>query len=108
MLNCGTYNYNVAKFLTNLSSPYSINDYSCVKDSFKFAEFIRQRKICNTEDMVSFDVESLFMNVTSNETIGIIIKDLYSDNKLKTIMQITQKQHAETIKDMYTRSSFHV
>ena len=42
--NCGTYNYNVAKFLINLLSPYSINDYSYVKDSFEFAEFIRQRK----------------------------------------------------------------
>ena len=45
-----------------------------MKDSFEFVEFIRQRKISNTEEMVSFDVESLFTNVPTNETIHIIIK----------------------------------
>ena len=45
-------------------------------DSFDFAEFIRQRKISNTEEMVSFDVKSLFTNVSTNETIDMIIKDL--------------------------------
>ena len=39
--NCGAYNYNVAKFLTNLLSLYSISDSTYVKDSFEFAEFIR-------------------------------------------------------------------
>ena len=46
---CGTYNYNVAKFLTNLLSSYSRNDFNYVKDSFEIAEFIRQRQISNTE-----------------------------------------------------------
>ena len=46
--NCGTYNNNGAKFLTNLLSPYSINDCSYVKDSFELAELIRQRKISKT------------------------------------------------------------
>ena len=86
----------------------SINDFIYVKDSYEYAEFMQQRKISNTEVIVSFDVESLFTNVPTNETIDIIIKDLYSDNKLKTVTKITQKQHAENIKDMYTRSSFHV
>ena len=40
--------------------------------------------------MVSFDVESLFTNVPTNEKIDIIIKDLYNDDKLKTIVKITQ------------------
>ena len=59
-----------------------------MKDSFEFAEFIRQRKISNKEEMVSFDVESLFTNVPTNETVDIIIKDLYNDNKLKIIIII--------------------
>ena len=59
--------------------PYSRNDCRYVKDSFKFVEFIRQRQISNTEEMVYFDVESPFMNVPSDETTGKIIKDLYSD-----------------------------
>ena len=104
--NCGTYNYNVAKFLNNLLSPYSINDHSYAKDSFEFAEFIRQRKISNTEEMVSFDVESLFTNVPTNETIDIIIKDLYNDNKLKTIVKITQNNVQKLLKICTQESHF--
>ena len=63
---------------------------SYVKDSFEFAKFLRQRKISNTEEIVCFDVESLFTNVPTNETIDITIKDLYTDNKLKTIVKKTQ------------------
>ena len=84
--NCGTYNYNVAKFLTNLLSPYSINDYNYVQDSF---EFICQQKISNTKEIVSFDVESVFINLPTNKTLDIIIKDLHSNNKLKTVTKIT-------------------
>ena len=104
--NCDTYNYNVAKFLTNLLSPNSINAYSYVKDSFEFAEFIRQRKISNTEEMVSFDVEKLFTNIPTNETIAIILKDLYNDNKLKTIVKITQNNVQKLLKIRTQESLF--
>ena len=69
-----------------------------MKDSFEFAEFIRQRKISNTEEMVSFEVESLFTNLPNNETIDIIIKDLCNDNKLKTIVKITQNNVQKLLK----------
>ena len=104
--NCGTYNYNVAKFFTNLLSPYSINDYSYVKNAFEFAEFIRQRKMSNTEEMVSFDLKSLFTNVPTNETIDIIIKDLYNENKLKTIVKITQNNMQKLLKICTQKSHF--
>ena len=60
--------------------------------------FIRQRQIYNTEEIVSFDVESLFTTVPNNKTIDIIIKDLYSDNKLKTVTKITRNKHAKLLK----------
>ena len=104
--NCDTSNYNVAKFLTNLLSSYSINDRSFVKDSFEFAGYIRQRKISNTEEMVSFEVESLFTNVRNNETIDIILKDLYNDNKSKTIVKITQNNMQKLLKIFTQESHF--
>ena len=96
--NCGTYNYNVAKFLTNLLSPYSKSDLSYVKDSFEFVEFIRNRQINNDEEMVSIDVESLFTNVSTNETIDIIIRDLYLDNKLKNVTKISENSMRKLLK----------
>ena len=87
-------------FFTNLLSPYSINDYYniYVKNSVEFAEFIRQRKISNTEEMVSLDFENLFKNVPTNETIYLIIKDLYCDNKLKTVTKITGNNMQKQLK----------
>ena len=80
-----------------------------MKDSFKFAEFIRQRQIPNTDEMVSFDAESLFTNVPTKETIDIIIKDMHSDNKLKTVTKIIRNNMQKLLKICtYTRSSFHV
>ena len=71
--------------------------YSYAKISFEFAEFI-QRQISNTKEMVSFDVESLFANVPTNETINVIIKGLYSDYKLKTVMKITRNNMQKLLK----------
>ena len=48
--------------------------------------------------MVSFGVESLFKNVPTNETIDTLIKDLYNDNKLKTIAMITQNSMQKLLK----------
>ena len=105
--NCDIYNYNVAKFLTNLLSPYSRSDYCYVKDFFEFAEFIRQRQISNAVEMVSFDVKSLFANVPINKTIDIIIKDLYRDNKLKTVTKTIRNNMLKLVK-IDTKSSFHM
>ena len=38
------------------------------------------------------------MNVSTNETIDIIINDLYSDNKLKTVMMIARNNMQELLK----------
>ena len=56
--------------------------------------------------MVSFDVESLFTNIPTNDTIDIIIKDLYNDNKLKTIMKITQNNMQKLLKICTQESHF--
>ena len=69
-----------------------------MKDSFEFAEFIRPRQIPNTEEMVSFDVKILFTNILTNEKEDIMIKDLYSDNKLKIVTKITQNNMQKLLK----------
>ena len=73
---CNTPAYNIAKLLVPIISPLTKNIYT-IPDSFKFA-----KEICNLNFefetvMASFDVTSLFTNIPLNETINIIINDLF-------------------------------
>ena len=49
-----------------------------------FVDNIKKEKIQNTYKMVSFDVKSLFVNVSLNRTINIILKKIYGDVELQT------------------------
>ena len=57
----GTYNYNLAKFLTELLDPV-ISKEHCAKDSFSFCEEIQQVS-SNDNFLVSYDVCSLFTSI---------------------------------------------
>ena len=73
-----TFNYNLVRFLFNLLSPFVPNDYSC-KDT---CSFISQIKIANLSRkfLVSYDVTSLFTNISLQETIDIAIDLVFSRN----------------------------
>ena len=58
-------------------SPLTVNDYA-VKDSFTFA-----KEVINFDHnllMASLDVESLFTNISIDETIKNKVDDLFSSN----------------------------
>ena len=63
----GTYNYNLAKFLTELLHPV-ISKEHCAKDSFSFCEEIQQVS-SNDNFLVSYDVCGLFTSIPLQETI---------------------------------------
>jgi hypothetical protein len=97
--NCGTYNYNVAKYLTKLLTSESVNEFSHVKDSFDFVENMRKIQIMPNTEMASFDVESLFTNVPTLETIDVIIKDIYdNENKTKVETKISSENMRRLLK----------
>ena len=76
---CGTYNYFLAKWLDEILSPLLNNNEYMLKDTFDFVNKISQ--MTNEEDqyMVSFDVESLFTNVPTDETIQLILDEAFND-----------------------------
>ena len=76
-----TFNYNLAKFLANLISPVTSNEYS-INNSASFVEELRSLNFDRPIIMASFDVESLFTNVPLQETTNIIV-DGMSDEKLE-------------------------
>ena len=63
--------YDLAKFLVPILKPLTENEYT-VHDSFSFASKFNSKNF-----MASLDVESLFTNISLEETIDNIINDLF-------------------------------
>ena len=67
----GTFNYYLARFLCDLLSPLSPNDYS-YKDTFSFVSQIKNANL-SKRFLVSYDVASLFTNISLHETIDTAV-----------------------------------
>ena len=72
-----TYNFNLAKFLSELLDPVIPNEY-CAKDSFTFCEEI-QRVNANDYFLLSYDVCSLFTSIPLSETIEIAVELIFQN-----------------------------
>ena len=83
----GTFNYNLARFLCDVLSPLVPNDYSC-KDTFSFFSQIKNTNI-SKKIPVSYDLTSLFTNITLQETIDIAINLNFNHNPN---LNITKKE----------------
>ena len=83
----GTFNYNLARFLCDLLSPLVPNDYSC-KDTFSFVFQIKNANLSKIF-IVSYDVTTLFTNITLQETIDIAINLIFNHN---LNLNITRKE----------------
>ena len=65
----------MAKYLLDFISPITKNEYA-LKDSFEFVFMIDKQD--HNSFMCSFDIDSLFTNVRMEETIEIVIKNVFS------------------------------
>ena len=83
----GTFNYNLARFLSDLCSPLVPNDYSC-KDTFTFVSKIKNANL-SKKFLVSYNVTSLFTSVPLQETIAIAINVIFN---LNPNLNITKKE----------------
>ena len=70
----GTPTYNLTKFCDQLLKPLTSNDYT-IKDSFSFAKEVSD--FGASCFMASFDIKSLFINITLTETLNLCIQNLY-------------------------------
>ena len=75
-----TYNYKLAKYLVEILSEPLLKDSKFVlKDTFDFVNKVSKFNTYTDKYMISFDVESLFTNVPTTETIEIILNRIYKD-----------------------------
>jgi len=76
-----SHNYNLAKLLVPLLTPLSVNEYS-VKNSYSFVSDICKVTYSDRYYMCSYDIKSLYTNVPINETIELIINNIYTDSTI--------------------------
>ena len=74
----GTYKYSLAKFLVPILQPLTSNQYT-VNSSFSFVKEITSTSFPHSTVMISFDVSSLFTNISLDETVNIILDSLFSE-----------------------------
>ena len=74
----GTYNYSLAKYLSNLLQPHIPSTF-IASDSFTFVKEINELSL-HGMFMVSFDVESLFTNIPLDDCINLAVKYITEGN----------------------------
>ena len=72
-----TFNYNLAKFLVPFLEPVTHNEFT-ITNTYEFVSDLSNIDF-KQFTMASFDVESLFTNIPLDETIEIIIDNLFKD-----------------------------
>ena len=82
--NIGTASYQLAKYLAQLLSPLTRSRYT-VNSTKDLTVKIKNEKVLQNCNMVSFDVKSLFTSVPLEYTIDIIIKRIFEDHEITTI-----------------------
>ena len=89
-----TYNYKLAKYLVEiLTEPLLKDNKFVLKDTFDFVNKVSKLNTNSDKYMISFDVESLFTNVPTTETIEIILNRIYKDG-----LKIFQRFERATLK----------
>ena len=74
-----TYNYELAKYLNEILKPLVNNEFT-INDTYEFVNKANTLNVHVNKYMVSFDVESLFTNVPTLETIDLIL-GIFADDE---------------------------
>ena len=74
----GTYTYNSAQVISKYLKPLSWNEFT-IDDTQVFSKHVKDLPpLQEVEENVSYDVESLFTNIPTNETIEYVLDQTYS------------------------------
>jgi len=78
-----TYNYQLASYLDSIIKPAIFSEENdMLIDTIDFVNKVRNLNHLTEKYMVSFDVESLFTNIPTDETIEIILSKIYGPAKI--------------------------
>ena len=80
----GTATYHASKVVANYVRPLTSNKF-VIKDCLLFPDILKSTVLENDEEIVSYDVESLFTNIPIKETIDYICDEIYRNNVIEPI-----------------------
>ena len=75
--------YHASKYLSKLLSPRIISEYT-IFSTKDFVQNIQTITVPTGYDMFSFDLKSLFTNVTLKYTVDLVLKRIYDNGELST------------------------
>ena len=78
----GTHTYNASKIIAKYLTPLSKNDY-VIDNTLTFPSLIRECHKGDDDEVVSYDVKSLFTSIPLNETIEYIIHEIYNNKMIE-------------------------
>ena len=81
--NTSSATYHLAKYLAKLLSPLCTSEYT-IQSTADFIKKIKEEKVPEGFQLVSFDVKSLFTSVPLEDTIEIILHRIYDYNEICT------------------------
>ena len=91
MSNIGTASYQLAKYLAKRLSPLAQSNYT-INSTKDLMIKIKNEKVQENYEMVSFDVKSLFTSVPLEHTIDIIIKRIYEKHEITVFTKHEMKK----------------
>ena len=82
----GTYTYKAAQVISQYLKPLCSENLYIIRNTQDFPDMIKNQPPLNkNEELVSYDVESLFTSIPIKETIEYILNEIYEQNKLPKI-----------------------
>ena len=81
--NIETATYETAKYLNSLLSLIGKSERELVNTE-TFIKHIKGQRIRDDSQMISFDIKSLLASLPLNETVNVILKKVYDENKIVT------------------------
>ncbi|KAL9972374.1 hypothetical protein ACROYT_G018660 [Oculina patagonica] len=87
-----TFAYDLSAYLANILSPLTGNSDFTVTNSAHFVSIISSETVLDNEIMVSFDVESLFTNVSIDGAVQAALRKLENDPSLADRTTLTPAQ----------------
>ena len=74
----GSYTHSLAKYLVEILTP-EFNDHQfMLRDTFDFVNKVFEEELATNVHLISFDIESLFTNIPTGETIEIILNKIFT------------------------------
>ena len=77
--------------MASLLAPLSKPEFT-INNTKEFVKYIQRKQVPDEYKMVSFDVASLFTNVSLEETIEIVLKRIYVNKEITTDISKQMKE----------------